>query len=38
VGVEEERRLVDERRPERRHLRPLLVVVPNDHPTAVGEE
>lgn len=32
VSVEEERRLADERLPERRHLRPLLVVVPADHP------
>lgn len=34
VSVEEERRLAEERLPERRHLRPLLVVVPQDWPTA----
>ncbi len=34
VSVEEERRLAQERLPERRHLRPLLVVVPKDHPVA----
>jgi len=38
VGVEEERKLLEERRPERRHLRPLLVVVPADHPTTTGKE
>ncbi len=32
VSVEEERRLAQERLPERRHLRPLLVVVPGNHP------
>ena len=34
VGVEQVRRLADDRRPDRRHLRPLLVVVPADHPVA----
>lgn len=37
VSVEEEGRLARERLPERRHLRPLLVVVPRDHAVA-GEE
>lgn len=36
VSVEEERRLAEERLPERRHLRPLLVVVPQDHPVATA--
>ena len=38
VSVEEERRLAAERLPERRHLRPLLVVVPQDHPVAMRDE
>ncbi|WP_168582610.1 helicase-related protein [Gephyromycinifex aptenodytis] len=37
VGVEEERRLAEERLPERRHLRPLLVVVPHDHAVAAAQ-
>lgn len=35
VTVEEEERLAAERLPERHHLRPLLVVVPQDHPVGV---
>ena len=36
VTVEEEERLAAERLPERHHLRPLLVVVPSDHPVGVA--
>lgn len=34
VGVEQVRRLAEARRPDRRYLRPLLIVVPADHPVA----
>jgi len=38
VSVEQERALADARRPDRRFLRPLLVVVPADHPVSTSEE
>ncbi|WP_246336150.1 hypothetical protein [Flexivirga oryzae] len=37
MGVEEQQRLAEQRRPQRRNLRPLLVVVPAGHPVASTE-
>lgn len=38
LGVQEQERLAEQRRPERRNLRPLLVVVPTDQPAAPRAE
>lgn len=38
TSVEQEQELARLRRPERHHVRPLLVVVPADHPVATSEE
>lgn len=38
VSVEQEHALADARRPDRRYVRPLLVVLPSDHPVAPADD
>lgn len=38
MSVKQEQELAELRRPERQHVRPMLVVVPADHPVATSEE